>query len=117
MGSADNTRYSFQVMMWSPQYACWIVSHAAHGDEQLCHLKIEDADADDTHGAFVAGEAAGSGTGGAMSKASTKRLKISLSDNETFCSGVLSADGSIEGDVKQLVRSEEGFWEPTAVWP
>eukprot|EP00227_Mantoniella_beaufortii_P010266 CAMPEP_0197590420 /NCGR_PEP_ID=MMETSP1326-20131121/11023_1 /TAXON_ID=1155430 /ORGANISM="Genus nov. species nov., Strain RCC2288" /LENGTH=134 /DNA_ID=CAMNT_0043155449 /DNA_START=70 /DNA_END=470 /DNA_ORIENTATION=+ len=39
---ANRAKYIFQVIEWSHTAGCWIVSHAAHGDEQLCHLKIEE---------------------------------------------------------------------------
>ena len=62
-----------------------IVSHAAHGDEQLCHLLVED-DARDP-----------------------ARLRLFFSDAETKCEGALDAAGAIAGKVSQLVRPEEAF--------
>ena len=65
----------------------WVVSHAAHGDEQLCHLKLDDHVRPD-----------GS-------------LGLSFADAETSCVGSVSPSGVISGTVGQLVRPEEDFWQ------
>ena len=49
MGADSSARYVFQVVEWNKKTRTWIVSHAAHGDEQLCHLKLDDTPAGDTH--------------------------------------------------------------------
>ena len=72
---------------WNKKTRTWIVSHAAHGDEQLCHLKLDDTPAGD-----------GS-------------LGLSFQDAETSCVGSISTDGVISGTVGQLVRPEEDFWQ------
>ena len=45
MGADSSARYVFQVVEWNKKTRTWIVSHAAHGDEQLCHLKLDDTPA------------------------------------------------------------------------
>jgi hypothetical protein len=40
-GGDSKTRYVFQVVEWNAAARRWVVSHAAHGDEQLCHLFLE----------------------------------------------------------------------------
>ena len=83
-GGDAKTRYVFQVVEWNAAARRWVVSHAAHGDEQLCHLIVED-------------EPDGS------------KLRLFFSDAETKCEGVLDARGAIAGKVSQLVRPEEEF--------
>ena len=87
MGADSSARYVFQVVEWNKKTSTWIVSHAAHGDEQLCHLKLDDTPAGD-----------GS-------------LGLSFQDAETSCVGSISTDGVISGTVGQLVRPEEDFWQ------
>ena len=87
MGADSSARYVFQVVEWNKKTRTWIVSHAAHGDEQLCHLKLDDTPAGD-----------GS-------------LGLSFQDAETSCVGSISTDGVISGTVGQLVRPEEDFWQ------
>jgi hypothetical protein len=84
-GGDAKTRYVFQVVEWNAAARRWVVSHAAHGDEQLCHLLVED-DARDP-----------------------ARLRLFFSDAETKCEGALDAAGAIAGKVSQLVRPEEAF--------
>ena len=69
----------------------WVVSHAAHGDEQLCVLKL--------------GEGAGGG------EDDENRLALEFSDTETRCKGWIEADGTMRGVVGQLQRPEENFWQ------
>jgi len=83
-GGDSKTRYVFQVVEWNTTAKCWIVSHAAHGDEQLCHLTTSDDD---------------DGEG----------LRISFSDAETTCEGAVDVDGIIRGRVAQLLRPEEEY--------
>ena len=71
-GGDSKTRYVFQVVEWDAAARRWVVSHAAHGDEQLCHLIVED-------------EPDGS------------KLRLFFSDAETKCEGVLDARGAIAG--------------------
>ena len=84
-GGDAKTRYVFQVVEWNAAARRWVVSHAAHGDEQLCHLFIEEPP----------GEA--------------ETLRLFFSDAETKCEGALDATGAISGKVSQLVRPEEAF--------
>lgn len=84
-GGDAKTRYVFQVVEWNAAARRWVVSHAAHGDEQLCHLLVED----DAH--------------------DPARLRLFFSDAETKCEGALDAAGAIAGKVSQLVRPEEAF--------
>ena len=42
MGADSSAGYVFQVVEWNARDEVWVVSHAAHGDEQLCHLKLDD---------------------------------------------------------------------------
>ena len=68
IGGVPNTsaKYIFQVIEWNSKVGAWIVSHAAHGDEQLCHLKIEEEEereAEEGKDASGSGEGAGSGSG------------------------------------------------------
>jgi len=81
-----------------------VVSHAAHGDEQLCHLNIEEVE----QGGSATGEGEGegaSGEGGAGGEG--KVLRITFSDAETHCKGTIDAQGVITGTVGQLIRPEE----------
>ena len=84
-GGDSKTRYVFQVVEWNAAARRWVVSHAAHGDEQLCHLFVEDDPHDET------------------------RLRLFFSDAETKCEGAMDASGVIAGKVAQLVRPEEEF--------
>ena len=83
-GGDAKTRYVFQVVEWNAAARRWVVSHAAHGDEQLCHLLVED-DARDP-----------------------ARLRLFFSDAETKCER-WTRRGAIAGKVSQLVRPEEAF--------
>tara|TARA_B100000405_G_scaffold45985_1_gene30222 strand:- start:132 stop:3215 length:3084 start_codon:yes stop_codon:yes gene_type:complete len=87
MGADSSAGYVFQVVEWNARDEVWVVSHAAHGDEQLCHLKLDDNVRPD-----------GS-------------LGLSFADAETSCVGSISPDGVISGTVGQLVRPEEDFWQ------
>ena len=138
---ATKSKYIFQVIEWNHTAGCWIVSHAAHGDEQLCHLKIEE-DKDDSSGSGIGGGVggggggAGGGVGGGVSGGGgvggggvefggvgggggdggaggggEHVLRLSFSDAETHCTGIINAAGVIRGAVGQLVRPEEGFWQ------
>ncbi len=84
-GGDSKTRYVFQVVEWNAAARRWVVSHAAHGDEQLCHLFLEDDPHDQT------------------------LLRLFFSDAETKCEGAMDASGVIAGKVAQLVRPEEEF--------
>ena len=90
-GGNESVRYIFQVVEWNARDGCWIVSHAAHGDEQLCHLRLR---SDETR-----------------APDGTVTLGLSFSDAETRCEGLIDADGVIRGGVGQLVRPEEDFWQ------
>ena len=41
-GADSSAGYVFQVVEWNARDEVWVISHAAHGDEQLCHLKLDD---------------------------------------------------------------------------
>ena len=90
-GGNESVRYIFQVVEWNARDGCWIVSHAAHGDEQLCHLRLR---SDETR-----------------APDGTVTLGLSFSDAETRCEGLIDVDGVIRGGVGQLVRPEEDFWQ------
>ena len=90
-GGDESVRYIFQVVEWNARDGCWIVSHAAHGDEQLCHLRLRPEETRAPDG--------------------TVTLGLSFSDAETRCEGLIDADGVIRGGVGQLVRPEEDFWQ------
>ncbi|CEF99452.1 Zinc finger, RING/FYVE/PHD-type [Ostreococcus tauri] len=86
-GGDDESPYAFQVLWYDAVAGRYLISHTAQGDEQLCHLTMND-----------------DGDGETMS--------ISYADNETYCSGTIHRDtGVISGTVGQLVRAEEGFFE------
>ena len=65
--------------------------HAAHGDEQLCHLRLR---SDETR-----------------APDGTVTLGLSFSERGTRCEGLIDVDGVIRGGVGQLVRPEEDFWQ------
>ena len=92
----------FQVVEWNASQNCWIVSHAAHGDEQLCHLRLEDVE-DTTNGDEVD-----------ANDPSKQKLKIFFSDAETTCTGYLDAKGRITGKVAQLLRPEDDAFSHNA---
>ena len=83
------TSYALQVMWFDAAAGTFLISHTAHGDEQLCHLTLED-------------------------DGSTGKMGLSFSDNETYCTGSIDGQtGVITGTVGQLVRADEGFFEPS----
>ena len=83
------TPYALQVMWFDAAAGTFLISHTAHGDEQLCHLTLDD-------------------------DGSTGKMGLSFSDNETYCTGSIDGQtGVISGTVGQLVRADEGFFEPS----
>jgi len=84
---SNGSPYAFQVLWFDAAAGAFLISHTAQGDEQLCHLMLDD-----------------DGREGAMA--------LSFSDNETYCTGSIDGEtGVIRGTVGQLVRAEEGFFE------
>ena len=84
---SNGSPYAFQVLWFDAAAGAFLISHTAQGDEQLCHLMLDD-----------------DGREGAMT--------LSFSDNETYCTGSIDGEtGVIRGTVGQLVRAEEGFFE------
>ena len=70
---------------------CWIVSHAAHGDEQLCHLRLR---SDETR-----------------APDGTVTLGLSFSDAEARCEGLIDADGGHPRRRRPAGSPEEDFWQ------